>query len=178
MDDRTLQHAFNPGAAVRHFVGRDLLGLLRQIAMGDRVRADRDQGIGGERLQLVPGHAELPADRAFIDAVSRAQRRHLARQIVLARQSAQPAVQTIEGGLLGRRGGSIETSRSVADRDFDRTRLRDHRLQRDPPQPARAFGEIADHMHGQRCVKFAHHRQREIPVVAITVVEGEAGKPP
>ena len=41
-----------------------------------------------------------------------------------------------------------------------------------------AFGEIADDIDGQGCVKFPHHRQREIPVVAIPIVEGEAGKTP
>ena len=52
------------------------------------------------------------------------------------------------------------------------------RLQRDPPQPPGAFGEIAGDIDGERRVKFAHHRQREIAVVAIAVVEGETGETP
>ena len=62
--------------------------------------------------------------------------------------------------------------------DFDRGGLVDHPLQRDPPQPAGAFGEIAGDIDGERRVEFAHHRQREIAVVAIAVVEGEAGEAP
>ena len=61
---------------------------------------------------------------------------------------------------------------------FDRGGLGDHHLQRDPPQPAGAFGEIAGDIDGEGRVKFAHHRQREIAVVAIAVVEGEAGEAP
>jgi len=54
----------------------------------------------------------------------------------------------------------------------------DHHLQRDPPQPAGTFGEVAGDVDGAGCVKLTHHRQRGIPVVAITVIEGEAGKAP
>ena len=54
----------------------------------------------------------------------------------------------------------------------------DHPLQRDPPQPARAFGEFAGDIDRERRVEFAHHRQREIAIVAIAVVEGEAGEAP
>ena len=75
----------------------------------------------------------------------------------------------------------VEVSRRVgdaADRGFDRGGLGDHPLQRDPPQPAGAFGEIAGDIDGEGRVKFAHHRQREIAVVAIAVVEGEAGEAP
>src|SRR6059058_1202975 len=39
-----------------------------------RLQCDRDQGIVRERFEFVPGHAELAADRSFIDAVTRAQR--------------------------------------------------------------------------------------------------------
>ena len=60
--------------------------------------------------------------------------------------------------------------------DFDALRLGDHRLQRDPPQPAGPLGEIAGDIDRQRCVKLAHHRQREVAVVAVAVVEGEAGE--
>ena len=51
-------------------------------------------------------------------------------------------------------------------------------LERDPPQPAGAFGEIARDIDGEGRVKFTHHRQGEIAVVAIAVVEGEAGEAP
>jgi len=44
----------------------------------------------------------------------------------------------------------------------------DHHLQRDPPQPAGTFGEVADDVDGAGCVKLTHHRQREIRIVAIT----------
>jgi hypothetical protein len=48
----------------------------------------------------------------------------------------------------------------------------------DPPQPAGAFGEIARDVDGEGRVIFTHHRQGEIAVVAIAVVEGEAGEAP
>ena len=135
-------------------------------------------GSTGECLQFVPRQAEIPADRGLVDAVARAQRGDLAPDIVLARQRAQPVVQAVERGLLGRRRGGIETDRRAADHGFDHLGPGDHHFQRDPPQPAAAFGEIAGDIDRQGCVEFAHHRQREIPVVAIAVVEGEAGETP
>ena len=146
--------------------------------MRDRMRADRDQRIVGERFQFVPGHAELAADRGLVDAVARAQRGDFALHIVLARQRAQPVVQAVERSLLGGRRRGIEAGRNAADLDLDRGGPGDRPLQRDPPQPADALGEIAGDIDGEGRVKFAHHRQREIPVVAIAVVEGEAGKAP
>ena len=146
--------------------------------MGDGMRADRHQRIVGERLQFVPGHAELAADRGLVDAMARAQRGDFALHVVLARQRAQPVVQPVERGLLGRRRRGIEAGHRAADRGFDRGGLGDHPLQRDPPQPAGAFGEIAGDIDGEGCVEFAHHRQREVAVVAIAVVEGEAGEAP
>ena len=65
-------------------------------------------------------HAEIPADRGFVDAVTRAQRADLARKIMLARQSAQPVVQPIERDLFRRRGVGIEAGGRAADLDFDR----------------------------------------------------------
>ncbi|MGY4545527.1 hypothetical protein ACVMDO_000956 [Bradyrhizobium sp. USDA 4513] len=55
---------------------------------------------------------------------------------------------------------------------------RDHPLQRDPPQSAAALGEIARDIDRERGAELAHHRQREIAVVAIAVVEGKAGEAP
>ncbi len=178
MKHRTLQRLFDPGAADRHFLAGDLLALLREVAMADRMCADGDQRLVGERLQFVPGHAEIAADRGLVDAVTRTQRGNFAPAVMHVRQRAQPVVQAFERGLLGRRRGRVETDRGAADRRFDRIGLRDHHLQRDPPQPAGALGEIAGDIDGQGCVKFSHHRQREIPVVAIAVVEGEAGERP
>ncbi len=85
VQDGALQGAFDPGAAGGDLVGRGFLGLLGEIAMRDGMRADRDQGVGGERLQFIPGHAELAADRRFVDAMARAQRADFARHVVLAR---------------------------------------------------------------------------------------------
>ena len=107
-----------------------------------------------------------------------AQRRNLAPDIMFARQRPQPVVQAVEGGLLGGRRGGIEARRGAADLDLDRGCLGDHPLQRDPPQPPGAFGEIAGDIDGAGRVKFAHHRQRVVAVVAIAVVEREAGKAP
>ena len=61
---------------------------------------------------------------------------------------------------------------------LDRGGLGDHPLQRDPPQPAGAFGKIARDIDGHGSVEFAHHGQREIAVVAIAVVERETGEAP
>jgi len=108
--------------------------------------------------------------------VTGAQRIDFALDILFARQSAQPVVQPVERGLLiGRRSG-IEAGRSTSDRDVDRGRPGDHHLERDPPQPAGPLREIAGDIDRGRCVKFPHHRQRKIPVIAIAIVEGEAGK--
>ena len=111
-------------------------------------------------------------------AASCAQHADFARNVVLARQRAQPVVQPVERLLLGSYRGNIEAGRHVADRGVDRGRLGDDPLQRRPPQPSGALGEIAGDVDGKGCVKFPHHRQREIPVVAIAVVEGEAGEAP
>ena len=72
------------------------------------------------------------------------------------------------------RGGTVSrpTATSIEDAPGD------HHLQCDPPQPADAFGKIAGDIHREGRVEFPHHRQREIPVVAIAVVEGETGEPP
>ena len=87
-------------------------------------------------------------------------------------------MQPIERGLFRRRSVGIDTGGRAADLDFDRMGPGDHRLERDPPQPAGPFGEIAGDVDGKRCVEFTQHRQREIPVVAIAVVERETGEPP
>src|SRR6202012_3758042 len=47
-----------------------------------------------------------------------------------------------------------------------------------PPQPAAASSEIAGDIDGAGCVEFTQHGQCEIAVVAIAVVEREAGKAP
>ena len=54
--------------------------------------------------------------------------------------------------------------------------LGNHHFQRHPPQPADAFGEIAGDIHGKGRIELPHHRQRKIPVIAIAVVESEAGE--
>ena len=108
----------------------------------------------------------------------RAQCRHFVPQIMLAGQGPQPVIQAVESDLLGRRCAGIQMCRRTADRGFDRRSRGDHLLQRNPPQPPGAFGEIAGDIDGERSVELAHHRQREIPVVAIAVVEGKAGKSP
>ena len=178
MDHGALQRAFNPDAAGRHLLEGDLLGLFGEIAMGNRMRADRGQGIGGERLQLVPGHAELAADRALIDAVARAHGRDFARNVMFARQCPQPAVQPVERRLLAGRRPGIEADREATDFGVDRGGPGDHHLERDPPQPAGSFGEIAGDKGDKRRVELSHQRQRVIAVVAITVVEGERGETP
>ena len=58
------------GAASRHLVDGHRLGLLGEAAMGDGVGADRDQGIVRERLQLVPGQAQLAADGVLVDPMA------------------------------------------------------------------------------------------------------------
>ena len=60
------------GAARREFAQRALLALLGEVGMGDGVRADRDQGIGGKGLQFIPGHAEFARNRRLVDAVANA----------------------------------------------------------------------------------------------------------
>ena len=118
MRDGPLQHAFNSRAAGRHIVAGGGLGLLGEMPWRDGVRADGDQRIGGERLQLVPGHAELAADRGLVDAVACAKRGDLALDIMLVRQGAQPVVQPVEGGLLAAgvwyRGGRLTPLMSTA----------------------------------------------------------------
>ena len=115
---------------------------------------------------------------ASIDAMMRAERADLAGQIVAARQGAQPVVQPRRTRpawppASRYRGGSA-TPPIVASIEealaITISSAIHHR--------AGAFGEIAGDIDRERCVKFPHHRQREIPVVAIAVVEGEAGKTP
>ncbi len=98
--------------------------------------------------------------------------------VVFAGQGAQPVVHPVEGGLLGCRCRSIQADGRAADRRLDRGRLGNCLRERDPPQPAGAFGEIAGDVDGEGRVKFAHHRQCEIAVVAIAVIEGETGEAP
>ncbi len=91
----------------------------------------------------------------------------------------QPVVQPVERGLLGGgrrdyRGGS-GSRRSV---DLDCGGAGDRPLQRHPPQPAGAFGEIAGDIDGEWGVELAQDGQRVVAVVAIAVVEREAGEAP
>ena len=62
--------------------------------------------------------------------------------------------------------------------EIDAGGLGDHHLERDPPQVSLGLREVAGDIDRERCVKFAHDRQREIPVVTIAVVEGEGGETP
>jgi hypothetical protein len=109
------------------------------------------------RIQFVPRHAEFAADRGFVDAMTPAQRRYLAPDIMLARQRTQPVVQPVEGGLFGGRCGGIEALGCAADLDLDQARIGDRPLQRDPPQPPGAFGEIAGGIDGAGRVKLAEY---------------------
>jgi hypothetical protein len=72
----------------------------------------------------------------------------------------------------------VAVSTRVATPPIDRGGLGDHRLQRDPPQPTHSLGEVAGDIDRERRVEFPHHRQRKVAIVAIAVVEGEAGKAP
>lgn len=100
----------------------------------------------------------------------------LALYVRVASERAQPVVRLVEGVLLG--GGIVCIDlhcRTVAN-DFDGLGAGDGALQRLPPQPAGAFGEIAGDIDRERRVVFAHHGECVVAVVAIAVVEGEAGE--
>src|SRR3569833_590866 len=106
-----------------------------------------------------------------------AQRTHLAPQIMLAAQAAQPSMQAPEGRVFRGTGRRVEPRRHAADLDFDvRRGVGDHLLQGDPPQSAPTFGKIGGDEDRERRLEFAHDGQCEIAVVAVTVIKGEAGE--
>ena len=136
-------------------------------------------GSAAKGSQLVPGHAEF-AGR------SRLRRRRGGRtaQTFRAPRRARSATRAASRATGRTRPPSAPASwlcRRVArpcDLDFDRGSAGDHPLQRDPPQPPLARGEFAHGIDDAGRVKFAQHRQRVVAVVAVAVVEREAGKAP
>jgi hypothetical protein len=87
-------------------------------------------------------------------------------------------VQPVERGLFGGGRCGVEADRRATDLGVDRIGPGDNHLERNPPQPATAFGEIAGDIGGKRRIEFPHQRQGVIAVVAIAIVERERGEAP
>ena len=142
--------------------------------MGDRVRADRQPA--DRRRSAFSSSQDMQRSRqiaawstpwrAHSAPISRCRSCSCSRAASRAGGHTRPACRPPSWCRSGRR--------MAAHGGLDGRGLRDRPLQRDPPQPAGAFGEIAGDVTREGRGKFAHHRQRMVAVVAIAVVEGES----
>ncbi len=106
----------------------------------------------------------------------RAQLADGALDLLVVGQRAQPVVDLVERLLLGGRVAGVKPQGCAVADDLDHVGFGDDALQRHPPQPSVAIGEIAGDIDRERRILRAHHRQRVVAVVAITVVESETGE--
>ncbi len=102
----------------------------------------------------------------------------LALHVAVVRQRPQPRVNLVEGILFRGSVMRIDLDGCAIAHNLDGLGAGDDTLQRHPPQPACPLGEVAGGIDRERSAMRAHHRQRMVAVVAIAVVEGEAGKAP
>src|SRR5436305_4040704 len=72
------------GGALLYLAPHLRVARLLQHHMVDRVRTNRRKRIGGDLADLVPGHAQVFAERRTIDAVAGAEIAHGGAQLVLA----------------------------------------------------------------------------------------------
>lgn len=134
-------------------------------------------GSAANDFQLVPGQAQLAADDGFVDATTCAQPSQSARDVAVVGQSAQQIMNAGERFLLSFDRAGVETDGGVADRAVDPVGGGDDPFERDPPQATGPACEIIGDIDGERRVIVSHGRQREVAVIAIAVVEGEAREP-
>lgn len=85
-------------------------------------------------------------------------------------------MQPVERHFLARQRRGVEPDHVAIDRRLDGGSPGDHPFQGDPPQPAGALREVAGDVDRKRGIEILHRRQREIAVVAVAVIAGEAGE--
>ena len=154
---------------------RRLVGLAEHEVV-DGMGADGDQRICRELPDLVPGHAERVADRRHIDAIACRQGVDEAMNVGLLGQSAQPPIDRLVDLALLRRAGASVAALPAIERHDDAVVVGDHRLQGEPPQLAAAIGKAGRDVDGERRLVRLEDRIGPHLVVAIAVVEGDAGE--
>src|SRR5712692_5898790 len=102
------QRRLQDRGALAHLRSRRLISELLEHAMVDRVRADRDQRVGGKLGDLRPAHAQLVpvAGGKIADHVT---------QFFLGLAAAQPPIQRIEQILLLLDGAAVEAAILIVD---------------------------------------------------------------
>jgi len=104
--------------------------------MVDGVRADGHQRICGQRRKLLPVHAKIGAECRHVDPVTRGQFAHHAAQRVFGRKLPQPGIDVVVDRALFRHVARLEPAVGAVDPNADQLVLRNHGLERQPPQLA------------------------------------------
>ena len=151
------------------------LGQLAEGKVRLGMRADRHQRILRKLAQLVPGHEELGVARARVDAIRFGKHGDDgARQILGDR--AQPPIDLMIGGFLLGSGTKREMPSLALHAERDVRGRAQHVLERQPPQVGPAVGEIARHVDREREPVALEDRIGVLAVVAVPVIEREAGE--
>src|SRR6266566_5113416 len=172
------QRRLQDRGALAHLRSRRLIAELLEHAMVDRVRADRDQRVGGKLGDLRPAHAQLVAERAQLDPVAGGKIADHVTQFFLGLAAAQPPIQRIEQILLLLDGAAVEAAILIVDDEPDALLAGDDGFQRQPPQLAQPVRETRRNVDRERYSMPPQNRIGETQRVAIAVVEGEAGEAP
>ncbi len=144
--------------------------------MVDRMRADGNQGIGCERSQFVPGHAQVFAEGGDVDLITPAQVANDTADFFFGWQTPQPSIkQSIECTLFSNRA-AVEALVLAVEHKPDAVVPGDHRLKRQPPQFPQAVGKAGRNIKPERDLVFFQDRIGELQIVAIPVVEGQANE--
>src|SRR5262249_3146022 len=131
----------NCRAARVHFDARQPLGDLGQHDVIDSVGANRHQGIGRKRFELLPAHAELITERRNVNVIALTKRAYDSAPLVFGCQVAQPAIEPIKPLALLRDTGAAESVLPPIHRKDDLLVARHYRLEYQPPQFAQPIGK-------------------------------------
>ena len=177
MADRQADLRLDAAPAVAHLCAPDVVRVLRQHRVRERMGADGAERMLGQRPDGVPVKAEALGQGRGFDAGAPRQGVDDVEEPVFRPRAKHP-VQRVERRrlLLGAAGGQAE--RRSGEFDLDAIGRADRLLQLQPPEARRAIGEAGRHIGGERGLMPLQDRQRVLDEIAVAVVERQRDERP
>ena len=157
-----------------HLLVSALIGELGNGEMTFGVSADRNQRVGGHSPDLVPLHYEPRTVCGHVHIVAVGERTHHAALSRLVERT-QPPIGLLEGAGFLLRGPSPKPPQRTVAAKLDLGSAGDDLFKCEPPQFAVAIGIVRRHVERERQRAALEQGIGVFEIVAITVVEGEAG---